>query len=210
MDDRITWRPSRYGTLVLVAAFHFVLVSLLIASSQSLRLPLPAIPDMEVALLPPATAQRIQSDLPKAHAFDKTQISPATDASLALVPRLVPALGSSGIPIDWADEAHTTAAALVTQADSRPMPLGLDSEPLPRSAFPASSAHHAGDQHREENGEWIVFVSDHCYQFSRSLPTVFNLANDGKGVQTFCLSQSRAPRGNLLDQLAAYKGDQTQ
>jgi hypothetical protein len=208
MDDHRKWRPSRYGTLVLVAAFHIVLIALLIASSQSLRLPLPAIPSIEVALLPPNTAQRIQSDLPKAHAFDKTQMSPATDTSIAMVSRLVPALGSSGIPIDWADEARTTAAAMVTQADSRPMALGFDSVPLPKSAFPDSGAHHAGDQHRLDSGEWIVFISDNCYQISRSLPLISNPAIDGMGVQTFCLSQSRTPRGNLLDQLAAYKGDQ--
>src|SRR5258708_38201659 len=62
MDDRKTWRPSRYGVLLVVLAFHVITIAFLIASSKTLRLLLPAAMFIEVASLPPAAAQRVRTD----------------------------------------------------------------------------------------------------------------------------------------------------
>jgi hypothetical protein len=51
----------------------------------------------------------------------------------------------------------------------------------------------------------MVFISDSCYQVSKSITDITNATNTGVGTQTYCNQKSRLPRGDLFDQLPAYK-----
>jgi len=205
MDDRKTWRPSRYGVLLVVLAFHVITIAFLIASSKTLRLLLPTATFIEVAPLPPAAAQRVRTDTSPSPPLEMTRVTPSVDATLSLSPELLPALGTFGVPIDWADQAHTVADSIVANTDTRESPLAPDLSALQKSIFPEPPAHHAGEQHILDTGEWIVFISDNCFQISSAIPTAPSAFDNGIGQSTFCLDNSSTPRGDLFDQLSAYK-----
>jgi hypothetical protein len=205
MDDRKTWRPSRYGVLLVVLAFHVITIAFLIASSKTLRLLLPTAMFIEVASLPPAAAQRVRTDTSPSPPLEMTRVTPSIDATLSLSPELVPALGTFGVPIDWVDQAHTVADSIVANNDARESPMAPDLTAPQKSIFPAPPAHHAGEQHRLDTGEWVVFISDNCFQISSAIPTAPGALDNGIGQSTFCLDNSSTPRGDLFDQLSAYK-----
>jgi hypothetical protein len=204
MDDRKTWRPSRYGVLLVVLALHVTVIALLIASSKTVRLWVPTAILIEVVSLPPATAQRVRTITAPSPPLEMTRVTPSVDATLSLSPQLVPAVGTFGIPIDWADQVRTVADSVVANADTRESVLAPNPTPQ-KSIFPEPPAHHAGEQHRLDTGEWIVFISDNCYQISSAIPTVPTALGNGLGPSTFCIDNSNTPRGDLFDQLPAYK-----
>lgn len=204
MEDRNAWRPSRYGVFLAVLALHATIVAILIASSKTLRILLPTETLIEVVFPPPAAAQKVRADISPNPPVDRTRLTPSVDAILSLSPELVPALGTFGAPIDLADQTHTVADSIVANTDAREGRLAPETTPR-KSIFPEPPAHHAGEQHRLDTGEWMVFVSDNCYQISSAIPAVPGAAGYGIGFPTFCLGDSDTPRGDLFDQLAAYK-----
>jgi hypothetical protein len=204
MDDRKTWRPSRYGVLLVVLALHVTVIALLIASSKTVRLSVPTAILIEVAFLPPATPQRVRTITAPSPPLEMTRVPPSVDTTLSLSPQLVPAVGTFGIPIDWADQVRTVADSVVANTDTRESVLAPNPAPQ-KSIFSEPPAHHAGEQHRLDTGEWIVFISDNCYQISSAIPTVPTALGNGMGPSTFCIDNSDAPRGDLFDQLPAYK-----
>jgi hypothetical protein len=130
-----------------------------------------------------------------------TRVTPSADATLSLSPELVPAAGTFGVPINWAEQAHTVADSIIANTEAREGRMAPDLTTPQKSVFPEPPAHHAGEQHRLDSGEWIVFVSDNCYQISSAIPALDN----GIGQSTFCLDSSGTSRGDLFDQLPAYK-----
>jgi hypothetical protein len=160
---------------------------------------------IEVAFLPQATAQRVRTDTSAGPPLDRTRVTPSVEAILSLSPELVPAVGTFGVPIDWVDQAHTVATSIVANTDAHESGVAPDLTTPQKSIFPDPPAHHAGEQHRLDTGEWIVFVSDNCYQISSAIPTLSNALDKGMGQSTFCLDGSSAPRGDLFDQLPAYQ-----
>ena len=205
LDDSKAWRPSRYGVLLVVLAIHVAIIAFLVASSKTLRLLLPTATLIEVPFLPPATAQRVRTNTSPSPPLDMTRVAPSVDATLSLSPELVPAMGTFGVPMDWADQAHTVADSIAANTDAREGRLAPDLTTPQKSIFPEPPAHHAGEQHRLDTGEWIVFISDNCYQISSSISAVPTALDNGTGRSTFCLDNSNAPRGDLFDQLSAYK-----
>ena len=51
----------------------------------------------------------------------------------------------------------------------------------------------------------MVFVSENCYQLSKEITYIENKTNTGKKIQTYCNRRSKTPRGDLFEQLRAYK-----
>jgi hypothetical protein len=186
-------------------AFHVTMIAILVASSKTLRLLLPTATLIEVPFLPPTTAQRVRTNTSPSPPLDMTRITPSVDATLSLSPELVPDLGTFGVPIDWADQAHAVADSIAATTDARESRLAPDFTTPQKSIFPEPPAHHAGEQHRLDTGEWIVFISDSCYQISSSFPPVPTALDNGIGLSTFCLDSANTPRGDLFDQLPAYK-----
>ncbi len=67
--------------------------------------------------------------------------------------------------IDWAAEARRAAGGVTAPQKFREFGRtpGAGSGQGPRRSVPA---HEAGEQYRDEFGEWIVWVSDRCYLVS--------------------------------------------
>jgi hypothetical protein len=127
----------------------------------------------------------------------------STRAALTIVP-LAGAEESARPPVDWSEEARAVATAAANRTLTR-RDRGADSTPSPHSVFAPPSAHHKGDESSTVTGDRIVFVTDDCYQVSKAIPAISNASNNGMGLQTYCLNKSDRPRGDLFDQLQAYK-----
>jgi hypothetical protein len=202
MDDRRTWRPSRYVTLLTVLMFHVTLIAALVISSKPRRIFSATTNPIEVVFIAPTEAHKVRAEAPLSHTLETLQTSISSDAAFTLPPDASSGPDRAGPPVDWAGDARAVAAAVVAKTDSRE---GPDSSQAPKSATPGNPSHHAGEQYRLDGGGWVVFVSDDCYQISNAMPTVPTALGNGMGLQTFCLGDSSAPRGDLFDQLSAYK-----
>jgi hypothetical protein len=153
----------------------------------------------------PAAAAAAASTMPTETALPKLSRKPQSTSVAVPESAFAPNVGApqqSTAPIDWAGEAQSVAAAIAAKPAD---PRLKDEAPLlpPKSIFPEAPAHHAGDEFTTVSGERAVFVSDSCYQVSRTqLP---NASNTGMVNPTYCIGKSKTPRGDLFDQLPAYK-----
>jgi hypothetical protein len=136
----------------------------------------------------------------------ETEIPPTTPGALT-IPQPAAPTESAESPIDWAGEAQRGAATAVTpgpEIRSFDHRFPSESERPPKSIFDEPPEHRAGEQFRTDDGRWVVYVSDDCYQISDPFASTNALAN-GMGVQTYCKGKPKTPRGDLFDQLPAYK-----
>jgi hypothetical protein len=106
-----------------------------------------------------------------------------------------------GKAIDWAQAAHDAAARFAERGNNEPTPA----EPTAISPFPQAAPHHKGEQIPTAEGRSMVFVSEDCYQFSKEITYIENKTNTDKKIQTYCNRRSKTPRGDLFEQLPAYK-----
>jgi hypothetical protein len=194
MRDLGIWTPSRYMALFAVIAFHLVIIALLISSRASR----PAISEtspIELVYLSSATTPKSRPMLVLPHSLKQEAevLTPAPPSSIAFS---LPALPdeSAGPPIDWANEAHEVARATGSgNVRSHDRHQQSESSQPTKSIFADPPAHYAGEQFKTDGGQWIVFVSDDCYQISNPFASLDVLGN-GLGVQTYCVGKSNTPR----------------
>jgi hypothetical protein len=196
------WGRSRYLAFFVVLALHGALLTGLMIAAKTRFLTTPAAPPIELLILP----QNVVPTLPPPPTLSDrrkkvaaTPLSPPLDALTVVTPNSTSEVAG---PIDWSQEAHNAAASI-----SRSAPALHDTIPAPSSTSPfaAPPAHHKGEQIPTADGRWIVYVSDDCYQVSKSITSVTNATNNGMSLQTYCTRHSKKPRGDLFDQLPAYK-----
>jgi hypothetical protein len=197
------WGRSRYASFLVVLALHVALLTGLIVAAKTRFLATPAAPPIELLILPQNAAPIAPpppslSDRRKKVAA--TPLTPPPEALTVVTPNS--ASDVAGPPIDWSLEAHNAAASIARSA-----PALTDTVPAPssNSPFAAPPAHHKGEQIPTADGRWIVYVTDDCYQVSKSMTSITNAINNGMGLQTYCTRHSKKPRGDLFDQLPAYK-----
>ena len=106
-----------------------------------------------------------------------------------------------GKVIDWAQAAHDAAARFAERGNNEPP----DGEPTAISPFRKAAPHYKGEQIPTAEGRSMVFVSENCYQLSKEITYIENKSNTGKKIQTYCNRRSKTPRGDLFEQLRAYK-----
>lgn len=201
-------RRSRYFALLVVIALHCAVIAVLVVSSKARRRLAASPAPIELLFFPPspAAAAAAASTMPTETALPKLSRKPQSTSVAVPESTLAPNVGapqqSTAAPIDWAGEAQSVAAAVA----AKPVNPRLNDEapPLPpKSIFPEAPAHHAGEEFTTVSGERAVFVSDNCYQVSKTqLP---NASNTGMANPTYCIGKSKTPRGDLFDQLPAYK-----
>lgn len=163
----------------------------------------PTAPPIELLILPQNVAPTIPPPPNLTNRRKKNPETPAPpppDALEVVTPS--PTSAVAGPPIDWSQEAHNTAASIATGG-----PISNDTNPAApsNSPFAAPPPHHKGEQIPTADGRWIVYVTDDCYQVSKSMTDITNATNNGMGLQTYCTRRSKKPRGDLFDQLPAYK-----
>jgi hypothetical protein len=204
MDESQKWGRSRYIALLIVSALHVALVIALIIAAKT-RVLLTAVPNpIELLVLSPDTAP--QTAPPPASASRPKKVTPSAVPPSSAITIDQPAASADdvGPPVDWAQEAHNVAAGIAKESSAERR-HDTAPAPSPRSPFAPPPVHHKGEQYPTADGQWIVFVSDDCYQVSKSITSVTNATNNGMGLQTYCTRRSKAPRGDLFEQLPAYK-----
>jgi hypothetical protein len=198
--------PRRSWTFVIVLAFHLALIMALMRFSKTLPLSTPIAAPLELILMAAAATPRTRPPFVRQDSFHvDTKVAPITPSPIT-IPRTAAPNESAESPIDWAGEAQKAAAAATLGPEVRPFNhrSPSESERPPKSIFDEPPEHHAGEQFRTDDGRWVVYVSDNCYQISDPLASISALTN-GMGVQTYCKGKSKTPRGDLFDQLPAYK-----
>jgi hypothetical protein len=204
MDEPHRWERSRYFALVIVSAVHVTLVIALLIAAKTRVLSRADPNPIELLVLPPNTP-RTALPPPALAVRPKNATPPIVPPSTAITifPQ-APAAENTGPTVDWAQEAQNVAAGIAknTAAESHQESALTAS---PRSPFAPPPAHHKGEQIPTADGRWIVYVSDDCYQVSKSMTTITNATNNGMSLQTYCTRHSKVPRGDLFDQLPAYK-----
>jgi hypothetical protein len=184
-------------------ALHVAVLIGLIIAAKTRFLTAPAATPIELLILPQNAAPTVPpppalSDRRKKGAA--TPLAPAPDSLTVVTPNVTSDV--AGPPIDWSQEAHNAAASIARSA-----PALNDAIPVSpsNSPFAAPPAHHKGEQIPTADGQWIVYVTDDCYQVSKSITSITNATNNGMSLQTYCTRHSKKPRGDLFDQLPAYK-----
>jgi len=159
---------------------------------------------IELVYLPPATTPKTRPMLGLPHSQEAEVLTPTPPSPITFSLPALPS-ESGGPPIDWASEAQEVA-----NAGSGGNVRSLDRHRKSESRQPSISffvdrpAHHAGEQFKTDDGQWIVFVSDDCYQIADPFASLNALGN-GLGVKTYCVGKSNTSRGDLFDQLPAYQ-----
>jgi hypothetical protein len=184
---------SRYIVFVVVLAFHLALLGLILAESQTRNvIPSPERP-IEITFLPPNKVREVR--------IEHTRPKPmSTNVSIALAPPLFNSSserGSSSAPaghgstVNWTAEAHRAIRAFEIRRDQ---PQNSDMSPLSRWDEWWTHEHHAGDQGKTPDGDWIVWIDANCYQVA-SWHSNASALSAGPG-QTVCQPESNAPQGD--------------
>jgi hypothetical protein len=200
MEEGQKWGGSRYLAIAIVAVLHVSVLIALITAAKTRILSTPGA--LELLLLPRNAVPEVPSS-PSAIAGRSKKAPPAATPSSSAITIDPPAAGdTAGVPIDWGQEIRNVAAGMAKRGSAE-----LPEEPAssPPSPFAAPSPHHKGEQIPTSDGRWIVFVSDNCFQVSKSITAITNATNNGMSLQTYCTSRSKTPRGDLFEQLPAYK-----
>jgi hypothetical protein len=204
MDDRQQWKRSRYASWAAVVILHIaVLTALFLAPKTHIATPTAMAPT-ELLTLPRSVRRQERIPPPSLVTPDlqiRPQPLPPMTPSDAITEILTADGNDPGQAIDWAQAALDAAARFAERGNNEP----TAAEPTAISPFPRAAPHHKGEQIPTAEGRSMVFVSEDCYQFSKEITYIENKTNTGKKIQTYCNRRSKTPRGDLFEQLAAYK-----
>jgi len=188
----------------MVFAFHAALVIALIITVKTRVLLTPVANPIELLVLSPKTVpQTAPSPALVSRPKKVTPSAVPPSSAITIDPSAAP-VDNVGPLVDWAQEAQNVAAGIAKESSAERR-HDTAPAPSPGSPFAPPPSHHKGEQFPTGDGQWIVFVSDDCYQVSKSITSVTNASNNGMGLQTYCNRHSKTPRGDLFEQLPAYK-----
>lgn len=196
--------PLRFIVICIVLALHFAIATILIVSSRTRLAPSRARP-IALIYLPSSVAPQKPPPTPvqpkkenRVARSEAVTMSPPLQQNLSVI--TPPENANSVPPIDWARQAQSVASE---RAIGGSAPSASDS--LQKSPFSPPPAHHAGEEFVTGAGDRAVFINEHCYQVSKTIADVSNGISNGMGTQTYCVRPSNKARGDLFDQLPAYK-----
>jgi hypothetical protein len=147
----------------LVLALHLAILALLLMPGT--RIAADGGHPMELVYLAPVKPPKLRIENTRPQRV-------STDITVALASPLLnssPSAGSSSAPdgrgpaVNWTAEAHRAVRAFEirrNQTQNRALSVS--------SSLDVSGAleHHAGDQSKTENGDWIVWINADCYQIA--------------------------------------------
>jgi hypothetical protein len=210
MGDRSVSQQPRFAALVVVAALHFVLVTVLIAASR-IRLRTPAAQSVTTTMV---SLPRAPERLTPGPTFQPHLAAPVPLASLVPAPPSIAYPPADNVPpqaIDWHSEAQNAAAAITGSKGAPSVPSATEdrrktaSSTGPRPWFPPP-AHHRGEAYKTITGESIVWISDKCYVSSPAPKLgMAQILTRGMLTTTVCPRTSGNAHGDLFEALPAYK-----
>lgn len=169
-------RYRRTAILIAVLAGHLALFATLIMTT---RFGIPAASKLraiELLQLPPVPMPAVGSATERLRPITANTVIRigATDldsiAPAVTLPAASPVSGS-GSGVDWAAEARRALQAYEIRK-REPLPYTpVSSEPVEDRWWPRAR-HRAGEQYKTPDGDWIVWISDQCYQIATTRTTV--------------------------------------
>lgn len=203
MDDRQQWKRSRYASWAAVVTLHIAVLTALFLAPKT-RIATPTMASVEFLTLP-RSVRRQEPISPPSLVTPDLQIRPQPPSPMTPSDAIAEIPAADGNDpreaIDWAQAAHDAAARFAERGNSEPSAA----EPTAISPFRQAAPHHKGEQIPTAEGRSMVFVSENCYQFSKEITYIENKSNTGQKIQTYCNRRSKTPRGDLFEQLPAYK-----
>jgi hypothetical protein len=203
MDESNRWGLARYLTLIVVLSLHMAFLAVLIMSSRDAMLLVSANPPIELMVISPATLPKIRAENSSPRLSGDTAISiaaPALDSS-SMSPSASGSDGN-GSGVNWAAEARRAVRAFDIRSHQPPIHDSLSSTPADDNWWPRIQ-HHAGEQYKIANGDWIVWINASCYQVANSGSPTY--APDSTLPQTICPGKLGAPAGKPPEPTSAQK-----
>jgi len=162
------WDQSRSVILFVVVALHLAMLALLATASRAGGPAILAEHAVELLYLPPETIPKIRSENARPrHLSGGTAITvapPALDSSWLSAPSSSASSGN-GSGIDWPAEARRAVQAFDIRNHRAPQDEPDSGGPAEEHWWPR---HHAGEQFKTANGDWIVWVNESCYRVASS------------------------------------------
>ena len=157
-------KPLRPTVLVIVLALHLVSLALLLAHSRKLQMARPT-DSLVLVTLPPVIPPKVRIENARPQRWS-TNIAaalapPALDSSSQTGPGSAP--DGHGPGVNWAAEAHRAVRAFEIRGHQTSNSALSVSSSLDVSG---SREHHAGEQLKTANGDWIVWINADCYQIA--------------------------------------------
>ncbi len=207
MDQSEGWGLRRYLALIAVLVLHLGVLLLLLLNSQTSVINQSTDEVVQLLSLPPKIPVKIYPEIPRPRRLnadepisltlsvpDLTSLSPPPSASVA---------DGRGRGVDWLAEKRRAVQAYEIRAHTPPTGEMLSGSPADEHWWPRSQ-HHAGEQFKTNSGDWIVWVSDNCYQVATAGPNPFT---PGALLPlTVCPGNPGMARSELLQESAAYGG----
>jgi len=188
---------SRPIALIAVLALHISMLALLLASSRTLKIAGALEHPVALMSLPAQEAPKVRvENNPSRRLSTKIAVLPAPPLLTSARTDSVAWDGHGsdtdghGSGVNWAAEAHRAIRAYEIRRDqSSNSALSVSSTLDERG----SREHHAGDQQKTADGDWIVWINANCYQVAswHSGPT----APGTLSAQPICRPPA-APRGD--------------
>jgi hypothetical protein len=162
------WDLSRSVILFVVLTLHLAMLALLATASRAGGPATLAERAVELLYLPPDPIPKIRSENARPRRLNGgTAIivaPPALDSSGLSAPSSSPSSGN-GSGIDWPAEARRAVQAFDIRNHRAPQDEPDSGGPAEEHWWPR---HHAGEQFKTANGDWIVWVNESCYRVASS------------------------------------------
>jgi hypothetical protein len=161
-------------TLLLVLVCHVGVIALLMMTEPGVSASEAPSRPLELLPLQPALVPRIRSE----EAVPRRQVAPYVPrvtlpvidaAPLGRMAPDAPAADGRGAGVDWAAEARRALNAFEIRHHERP-PSNVSVAGEPGNDYWLRQLHHAGDQLKTGNGDWIIWTNADCYQIARADP----------------------------------------
>lgn len=179
-------------TLSVVLALHLAILALLLTATRTWRIDSAQSPIELVFLAPLKTPKATVENARSRHLGTSLAVMPAPP-----VPNSALQLGSAyaaeghGSGVNWAAEARRAVRAFEIRENQPTSSYQSVSSSL---GEPDPLGHHAGDQSRTANGDWIVWINANCYQIASLHPGVTALG--AFSPQTICRNPDENPHNN--------------
>ena len=203
VEESNKWGLPRYLTLFAVLSLHLAVLVMFIMGSRDAMLWVPVDTPIELMVISPATPPKIRAENSRPRFSGDTAISIAAPPleSYSLSPSSSGSEGS-GSGVNWAAEARRAVRAFDIRSHQPPVHDALSSSPAEDNWWPRTQ-HHAGDQYKIANGDWIVWINASCYQVAGAGPSTY--ANDAVLPRTICPGKAGTPAGNPPEPASAQK-----
>jgi hypothetical protein len=194
MGESNHWGPPRYLALLAVLMLHVAFIAALLMAPRSGGLAASPVHSVELLFLPPVDSPRVRLDSahPRRLSSDRaiTIAPPVLDAS-SLPPPGASSSEGTGSGVDWAAEARRALQAFEIRSHQAPTNSSVSGGPADDNWWP-HARHHAGDRFKTANGDWVVWISENCYQVAGSNRGAY--ASSSTLHQIVCPPQSATPR----------------